>query len=150
MNSNYEIESYIGVGDLRFGMTLDQVSQLEGTPDIVEKNMLGEINESRFNTGIAFTYGKLDNGLVELGFSSELSELTFRGRPLFLEPSKKIFKAMIELDGAPYEHVGFIVLFNLGITMTGFHDDDEEDKAVTVFARGRWDETLPKMNRFEF
>ncbi|NHZ93646.1 hypothetical protein F2P45_32300 [Massilia sp. CCM 8733] len=112
--------------------------------------MLGERHESRFETGIRLTYGKLDNGLVELGFSSELTELTFQGHPLFLEPSKKIFKVMIELDGAPYELLGFIILLNLGITMTGFHDDDEEDKAVTVFARGRWDEKLKKMNRFEF
>ncbi|NHZ97920.1 hypothetical protein [Massilia sp. CCM 8734] len=150
MSSNYEIKSYIGVGDLLFGMRPDEVIQHAGVPSVVRTNMLGERHERRFGTGIGLTYGKLNNGLVELGFSRQLTELTFQGRPLFLEPSKKIFKMMIELDGAPYEHVGFIVLFNLGITMTGFHDDDEEDKAVTVFARGRWDETLKKMNRFEF
>ncbi|EIJ45150.1 hypothetical protein GWL_45900 [Herbaspirillum sp. GW103] len=57
---------------------------------------------------------------------------------------------MVNLDGNPYESVGFIVLLNLGITLTGFHDDDIYQRAVTVFTRGRWDDLLQKLKPFDF
>ena len=44
---------------------------------------------------------------------------------------------------------GFIVLLNLGITLTGFHDDDIYQRAVTVFARGRWDGQLSDLKPFD-
>jgi hypothetical protein len=32
--------------------------------------------------------------------------------------------------------------------MTGFHDDDESQKAVTVFAKGRWDGMKAKFKKY--
>lgn len=38
-----------------------------------------------------------------------------------------------------FETSGSIVIPEIGMTFTGFHDDNEADKAVTVFPLGRWD-----------
>jgi len=44
--------------------------------------------------------------------------------------------------------VGYVVLLQLGLAMTGFHDGDLSQKAVTAFARGSWDTLRPKMKPY--
>jgi hypothetical protein len=44
--------------------------------------------------------------------------------------------------------LGFIVLLNLGITLTGFHDEATDERAVTVFTRDRWDSIKEKLKPF--
>jgi len=44
--------------------------------------------------------------------------------------------------------VGFIVLLSLGVAFTGFHDDDESQKAVSVFGKGSYDDLQQKMKDF--
>lgn len=53
-------------------------------------------------------------------------------------------------DSDVYEFYGFLVFFGLGMTLTGFHDRLESDKAVTVFRRGNWDDKLsePKFRKW--
>jgi hypothetical protein len=72
--------------------------------------------------------------------------VTVRGVNVFSGPDA--FPKLCRMDGAPQEVVGFIVLLSLGITMTGFHDFDEAQKAVTAFARGRLDFAKPDMKPF--
>ena len=46
------------------------------------------------------------------------------------------------------EYVGFIVFLGLGLTLTGFHDGNDSQRAVTAFARGRWDHLRSKLRPF--
>jgi hypothetical protein len=41
----------------------------------------------------------------------------------------------------PYEDVGYIIFYKLGIAVTGFHDNDESQKAITIFEEGYWDDS---------
>ncbi len=41
-----------------------------------------------------------------------------------------------------FEDLGFIISPALGMTLTGFHDRDPSQKAITVFERGLWDDAL--------
>ncbi|WP_137173105.1 hypothetical protein [Massilia sp. HP4] len=36
----------------------------------------------------------------------------------------------------------------LGITLTGFHDNDIDQKAITVFERGRWSDLISELKPF--
>lgn len=45
-------------------------------------------------------------------------------------------------DGSPRDVHGFIVLENLGIAVTGIHDNDESQLAITAFSRGGFDDLL--------
>jgi len=58
------------------------------------------------------------------------------------------FEKLILKDGSPYEYVGFIIMLQLGMTLTGFHDADESQKAVTVFSPGRWDQLKPQFRSY--
>ena len=138
MYNEFDIEPFIGVGKLQFGMSSRQVANAIGNPDSSRKTFLGEVKEYRRENGLITTYTKDTDDLIEIGFSSNITELQYKGRKLFVEPALAIFDELIREDGLPYETVGFIVLLKLGMTVTGFHDGAEEQKAVTVFAQGRW------------
>jgi hypothetical protein len=45
-------------------------------------------------------------------------------------------------DGSPRDVCGFIVLKSLGIAVTGLHDDDEPQLAITAFSKGEFDDLL--------
>ena len=70
----------------------------------------------------------------------------FGGRPLFGEGH--VWREIVEADGDAHETFGFLVLRNLGLTLTGFHDDDPGQLAVTAFEPGRWDEAAAGMKLF--
>ena len=54
---------------------------------------------------------------------------------------------LLKEDSCPYEYVGFVVLLDVGITLTGFHDGDVSQRAVTAFRQGRWDHLKNKFKR---
>jgi hypothetical protein len=85
-------------------------------------------------------------GVVEVGILPEI-QTTIRGIDAFSDPGA--LPKLCQIDGDPKEVLGFIVLLNLGIMMTGFHDRDEAQKAVTAFARGRWDILKSEMKPFQ-
>ena len=55
-----------------------------------------------------------------------------------------------EKDGAPKDVYGCIVLTEFGIAVTGIHDNDESQLAVTVFEEGAFDSLLKDSSPFEF
>ncbi len=73
---------------------------------------------------------------VEIAFVPPACVL-FQGQPLFEDRS--VWRTIVEADGDARETLGFIVLRNLGVTLTGFHDGDDSQLAMTVFETGRWD-----------
>jgi len=140
MNSKFEIYPLIGVGDIKFGMTSDQVADLIGLSDdydIDESN--SERREYRRDNGFQAVYSARTKKLVEMGFSSNILELSFNDIYVFSKPEADVVKQLIIIDQNPYILFGFIVLNKLGLTLTGFHDGNKNQKAVTVFSEGRWD-----------
>jgi len=56
---------------------------------------------------------------------------------------KDFLRRACEQDQDPRDVYGFIVLASLGIAVTGVHDNDESQLAVTAFSRGDFDDLLP-------
>lgn len=139
MVSEFNIKPYEGAGELLLGMTPEDVSLIFGPPNRTRINASQETRESREDGGLQTFYSPKDRQLVEIGFSPNISGLTFRDMSVFLERPLEIFKEFLKEDNEPYESVGFIVLFKIGVTLTGFHDNSPDDRAVTLFERGRWD-----------
>lgn len=127
------IKPYVGAGGIAFGMTRDQVGTILGDPIRVGKNILGERDELR--EGIRVTYST-DGGVVEIGIFPP-AEAVYEGINLFdtVDP----ISVLLRDDPEPSESVGFLVFLRLGVTVTGIHDHDDAQRAVTVFVRGRWD-----------
>ena len=144
MNQSFEIISYVGAKPLLFGMTQSQAEALVGPPEMTEDNFSGETNAMYRSFGIR--YSKQDQKLVEVGFS-KTATVTIRGINVFSQ--KNAFRDLVRQDSCPYESYGFIILLDLGITLTGFHDNDPNQLAITAFARGRWDDEKSDFKRFQ-
>ena len=107
-------------------MTPDEVAEIIGAPSAVSNNTRGERSETRH--GITVRYG--DTGVVEFAFLPESSVL-LHGVDLF-ECSDPI-DALLEVDPCPMECLGFLLFLGIGIAITGFHDGDASQKALTTF-----------------
>jgi len=149
MSEVFEIDPYAGVGKLKFGMSPDEVAQSLGPPDDVDIDAEGEIREYRNDNGLQTVYSTNDKRLVEVGFSSNISTLVFKKTALFTNKPLDVLRLLSAADKQPYELLGFIVLLNLGITLTGFHDKAADERAVTAFARGRWDSMQERLKPFK-
>ena len=84
--------------------------------------------------------------MVEIGFFPA-AEVTIHGINVFTE--KNAFRDLLRQDSCLYESCGFIILLNLGITLTGFDDNDPDQLAVTAFVRGRWDGEKSDFKKFK-
>lgn len=146
MEPSFEIISYAGAKPLLFGMTRGQVEAIVGSPArITTDDDLGETGASYAAFNIQ--YSKQNERLVEIGFL-KTARVTVLGINPFTQ--KNGFRELLRHDSCPYESYGFIVLLDLGITMTGFHDDDPNQLAITAFVRGRWDDSKSEFKKFQF
>lgn len=145
--SSLVIIPYISVGPIKFGMTADEVVLAIGLPDQVDKNHAGARVDfyGPINVGYANTPLPTVN---HIGGGKQATSASIRNVPLFLSPPEQVLELLRELDGSPYLYLGFVVFLELGITLTGFHDDDEDQLAFSAFPRGAWDHRIPKMKRF--
>lgn len=57
-------------------------------------------------------------------------------------------KALCKEDGAPLEYYGSVILFNVGIGMSGVDEDAEDDRTIGIFSRDVWVDLKPKMKPF--
>ncbi len=137
----FVIEPYVSAGPLKFGMSYDDVKSSLGEPKSLEKNRLGD-TVARYD-GFGATIAAA--GVVEVYFLPTAA-VSLSGIDLYKD--SQAFQKLCARDGAPKEFLGFIVLLNLGITLTGFHDGDQSQKAVTAFARGRWDRLSGEMKSY--
>jgi len=131
----FSIHPYEGASPITFEMTAAAVEALLGPPDVVRLNELGERDELRGK--ISVRYSSVDNKVVEIAFVPGVA-VSLHGCSLF--EAQDLVDFLLNLDPYPLEFVGFLIFLRLGITVTGFHDQDEAQKAITVFREGRWDE----------
>lgn len=143
----FEIRPYSGAGKISFGMTPGEVAALYGAADSVSFNHLKQRVEFRSFMNIGYSTGHTE-GVSHIGFGRQMEGVHFKDVNLFLDDEGVALKRMITEDGHPFIYLGFIVLINLGMTLTGFHDNDPDQKAIALFPRGAWDKRLPKLKEF--
>lgn len=137
------IEPYEAVGPLRFGMSQDEVVAAMGNPQRVTKNRSGNA---------VLWFGEVNaimegDHLAEVGLGPQAPVSVCDVHP-FTDPDA--LNKLCKLDGDPREVLGSIVLRRIGVTLGGFHDQDESQKGITVFSRGRWDVLESQMKPFIF
>jgi hypothetical protein len=137
----FDIRPYEGVGPLSFGDSVDSVRASLGDPRR-EGSLAGRwqltypLLKARFSSQ--------QGGLIEASFLPA-ADVTWNGNHVFSNPT---FHALLVADGDPQECVGFVVLLELGLAVTGIHDNDPGQRALTVFARGTWDHLRKEMRPF--
>jgi len=125
-----------------------EVEQILGAPDQVSTNHLKQRVEFRSFMNLAYTAGQQEK-LCHIGFGRQMEDITLNGINFFKNQPIEVLKKLVSIDGTPLLYMGFIVFLDLGIALTGFHDNDASQKAVTVFEKGSWDKRIGKMKEFQ-
>lgn len=137
------IVPYSHVGAIRFGMRLAELPGMLNSPINSVTNHRGECEYTFGKFSVRFSSEK--GTVVEVGLLPG-SGAEINGIDIF--NSRTAFEELIAIDDNPFEYMGFIVLLKLGITLTGFHDQDVSQQAVTAFSLGRWDHLKPQLSCF--
>ncbi|NQE49757.1 hypothetical protein RB25_19660 [Herbaspirillum rubrisubalbicans] len=140
-----EILPYVGVDQVRFGMSPTEVAEVWGEPHSRSMNFLKQYVEYRGN--VSTTYSS-EHQLIEIGLSKRCTEARIKDIQIFLPPKSSRLTELLNLDKEAYEDVGIIVFNKLGISVTGFDHVDDDDVAISVFSRGHWDEDLKGMRAY--
>lgn len=131
----FDIRPYDGAGPLVFGMSPAEVhASLGEQPRNTAWTKEGERDEDY--PALSACYTKGTDALVEFALTSTL-DVRFQGVSLFTAPNA--VEILAAADGAPLEGLGSIVFLALGIAVIDFDSDQESDRVVQVFQRGRWD-----------
>ncbi len=150
MSDSFDIKPYWGAGPLRLGMSRKQVEAVLGPPDKTRSTtFFNETIEFRCESALQTVYSA-EGALVEISFGRAVEGVTINDLDVFKTPGREVIERLVKADGRPLEIVGIIVFLNLGISMTGFLQDDEPgQKAIGVFAKGRFDTKLEKMRPYK-
>lgn len=146
-NMQFHITPYVGPEPIKFGMSEQEIHSLLGPPVRVRRNYLDETELVYGDFSVRF--GKRGEGVVEVGFLPSASVM-LEGIDLFRETDA--FRKIVVMSTGAYDCGGFIVMPDLGLTFSGFHDidvnDTDGDRAITVFVKGRWDAELVDCDSF--
>lgn len=145
-NTDFELFPYTGAGLLKFGMAPDDAENLVGPPDLANTNHLKQRVEFRSFMNVA--YAAEQQTLVHFGFGRQMEGVRYKGIPLFQVEPTVALQRLVDEDGHPYVYFGFVVLLNIGMTLTGFHDRDVSQQAITMFPLSAWDSRIPKLKPF--
>jgi len=146
-DESFEIIPYIGAGKICFGMTPQEIEKIYGPADSVTFNHLKQRVEFRSFTNIGYSPGSAET-VSHIGFGRQMENVRFKDSNIFLDEESVVLAKLVAEDGNPFTYLGFIVLFELGITLTGFHDQNVSQKALAMFPRGAWDKWIPKLKPF--
>ena len=147
INTDFEIFPYSGAGLLSFGMKIQDVENLIGPPDNISKNHLNQRVEFRSFMNVGYT-AQDPASLNHIGFGRQMIGVRYRNIMLLKENESTVLKKLYDEDSQAFIYLGFVIFINLGITLTGFHDEDVNQKAVAVFPHGIWDRRISKLKPF--
>jgi len=128
----FEIKPLIGVGAAEFGMNPIEIESILGPPRSATITARGELEEAREDIIVRYT----DKGVVEFAFFPEADLLL--GNISIFNATDPV-SVLLGYDPFPKECFGFLVFLKIGLTITGYHDGDSSQRAITSFTSGRWD-----------
>lgn len=136
--TQFDIRPHVGALPVTFGMHRDDVHRLLGPPEhsspIWNKSGFSE----SYLRGVYNVGYDNDWKANHVGFGPGVIELSIDGRPIWSpdhQPDPN--PVFLALDPAPVATVGFWIYLRLGVTTTGYHDDDESQRAITAFPPSR-------------
>ena len=131
----FEIRSYEGLGGYPFGALPTLFVNTLGLPKTQRKNRSGET--TYHYDGLVICFDSETQGFREATFACN-TPIQINGEDV--DWSSEGLRRLCEQDGSAVEVHGAILLLQLGVSLTGITDDALDDRALSVFRRGDWDE----------
>jgi len=141
-----EYVSYKSVNHLEFGASIGETISIFGEPDRQIKDIDGDIELFYKNFTISFNS---NNEFIHFGLYPP-SIATVNGQKIGWNYEK--IKKTIAMDSNPrIDDVGFIILYDLGVTIVDFctSDDSLSDKTIGFFKKGQFDEFKKQTQPFD-
>ena len=112
----YNIESFVGVGPLKFGMKRHAAHALMGPPESTRnasphEDLLDYFKDARLQ--LTYSAGELE--LVEISLYPGLEGVEFRGIRLFKERGVAVMKKLQAIDPNPRMVTGVSIFLELGL-----------------------------------
>lgn len=145
----WTIRPYQGAGPVNLGVTFDDLCKIIGYGG----DRTDDASSFRYLLDEHKTITIIRNGIVEeINFSNYYGDdLLFQGINLFKDNDLDVIARMKAMSKQKiFEFYGFIIFFDLGIALSGFHDSDEDQKSVSIFQNGAWDEFRDEMTVYKF
>ena len=142
-----EVIPYDRFGLLRFGQSQrEECLTHYGPPESICKNR--ELVEEFHYNAFVVRFDPKTNAVQECTLLPG-AVATIDGMELTWD--QDFLRQACDRDGDPLDSLGFIVLKKLGIAVSGIHDHDKPQLAVTVFRKGLWDDvrTVPFLWQLE-
>lgn len=141
-----EIHPAQGLGNLEFGMTMSEVGSILGQEK--DRSIRDKVTELYFDNYLNLAFR--DGVLFQIGATHYTKGITYKNIDVLSAEPLSVLKAMETAAGGAYEMYGFIVFLKLGVSLTGFHDDDLENKAVTVAVLEEWQALRNELTTISF
>jgi hypothetical protein len=136
-------EPYVGALPIRFGMKPDDVAGVVGAASRVFPGVFGTTAEERPNLMIGYTEN--ENSVFEINCHVG-TILLYRGTDLLTHPGP--IEYLRQFDATPVLWVGLVLFLHLGIQLSGFHDADESQRAISMVMKETWSEFVDDFTPF--
>jgi len=136
----YDILPFIGTDELKFGSNIESIVNILGEPKFRDSDDYGMLLYYQ-DLNVMFNKSGL---LEEIGFIVDSAKVSFRGT--VLEDGSRSLQPHIilkQFDPQPIETKGGALLYaNIGISITGYHNSNNADQAISCFKKGLWDDLV--------
>ncbi|CUX06986.1 hypothetical protein AGR1B_pa0230 [Agrobacterium fabacearum S56] len=141
-----EIYPAQGLGNLKFGMTIGESRTILGQE--LDRSVRDDVTELYFENYLNLAFR--NDVLYRIGATRYSSGITYKDMDIFAAEPLSVLKAMEAEAGEAFEMYGFIVFLKLGLSLTGFHDDDQENKAMTISVLEEWQSLRDELTPISF
>lgn len=136
---SYEILPYVGVGDLKFGISPSMAEVILGKPKLSYYDSDTDTTTQYWNNnGLQLAFSKDDNALVSISMYSNIDNISLPGIRFEWNSSKSTYNSLTTLDPSAMKTVGITVFFKYGIAVSGLLGEENGDKSITAFSKGQW------------
>ncbi|MVA37552.1 hypothetical protein [Agrobacterium vitis] len=143
----WEIQPFIGMGGLRFGMSPLVVAELIGVPISTDTE---EDDRREFRDIHLPILSYEQERLVEIEAFYNVPEVTYRGLNIFGVPGLKCLQTLEADNGGALHNVGIVLFAQIGLTCGRLDGDASGDHSITAFSRGLWDDKLARFKPITF